>query len=272
MQFQPDTTYIGVDLSNWQGTITDEQLDAIVAAGATYAIVRLDCDLPNTQNLTLEQCNRLRYVGLPVMGYCWAYFSDLARSLDEAYAQQAAALGIDIVAVDIEDNVPPGRPWYKDVSRYTTALTKCGIMTLGYTYTWWPTNQHVSLSSVSFDRWWIGNENGIPDVSDWYAPEGVRDIIGHQYGSLAAAGISVDLNAFRFDAEMCARLNAQMGETMTEDDVRRIFAEEMAKLSTACNAGTDFTALMQALITRMGAAGRALDLTQPVPPWPPAGG
>lgn len=271
MRIPTDTKVRGVDLSNYDGPISAANAQEIADAGYMFAIVRLSLESVAETALAVQQCEALQAAGLAVFGYVWVYWWQDPVQLAAGAYRVAKQAGVRMVACDIEDAPIPGIDPVGYVRDLVSALLRSGILPLAYTYTYWPSNNHVDFSSLGEVRWWIANKGAELTADQLALYPGAR-VVGQQFGDWKDSwGQAFDDNWFIFDDAMAAAVNNDGGSVMDEAKVREIVRDELNAWAGRAGQGEDADALLSAILARINAAGRMLTLSEPVPSSAPLG-
>lgn len=265
MDVPTGTLLEGVDLSNWQGLLTAERIQALRSAGKAFAIVRLSTEDDTRRNIAIQQCEALIEAGIPTLGYAWCYWwQDPAGAMASSIVL-ARRCGVSIVALDMEDDPADVdvRSW---VTRAVRTLEMGGVLPLLYTDPNWWIERHLDFAPLADVRWWVAQYNGVHTLEAVTPPFAGARVVGHQYADRSdVPQFSTDSDVLMFDQEMAAALRPQGGSDMDEATVRLIIDARLNEITTAMGQGADFKAFVQALLARVNAAGKALDLDMPVP-------
>lgn len=263
---------LGVDLSNYTGTLEPDEIGRLISAGKRFAVVRLSTEDGYRRQLARQQCGALQDAGIATLGYAWCYWSmDPVEAMYD-YAALAQECRVPVVALDMED--APGTVGVAGwVVQAVVALRDHRIIPVLTTYPAWEHGMAASLAVLGNIRWWVALYNGRADL-DVPSPYPAARVVAHQYADTSdVTELVLDSDVWQFDAEIVAALeNAQGGIDMDEATVRRIVREELDSVARALGQDEGFAAMEEAVLRRIAAAGKALDLFSPVPPAPSAGG
>lgn len=265
MKIPANQLVYGVDISNHQGEITTGDVADLVARGAQFNVIRLNHDIPGASMLTLEQASASKAGGLVVLGYAWANWRKDPVEEANLAAALAKAAGMPIVWLDMEDAVPTGVDAVSWALSWVGIMHDHGLLVGYYTYSYWPANNNLHPGDFGGFPWWIANKPAQkigPDLRLYPA----MFVMGQQFNDgTFGNGKADDMDWFIFPQGWADALNGTAEDEMTEDQIRTIVRDEINKVAKTLGQGNYLSDMLGAMLRRMNAAGKSLDLDTKVP-------
>lgn len=261
----PNVPTEGFDVSNYQGPMATSDVAWARNMAKEFVIIRLSTEDAPRRALSIQQALTFHASRFPVLGYAWCYWAASPEAAMDQYISLAESAAVKIVALNFEDVPNPNIDCVDWLKRAVAQLTAAGIITMGCTFTDWPHRYGIDLSPLGQLPWWVENKAGHMDLAalEFY-PGAV--VIGQQWGEgVMTGGRAYDSDVFTFPPEWVSVLQPPEVNEMDEATVRRIAREEINATAVTLAQGDKLTDLLQAMLNRMDAAGRALSLSDPVP-------
>lgn len=255
----------GIDLSNWQGELSDSQCRSIRSAGKRFAIVRLSQESAEKRAIAARQIAALEAADVTCIGYGWAYWRDEPLVAARQWAMDGSMLSLPIICIDAEDDVPAGVDAAQWLATAATELGLRGIIPIAYSDPGWWQRFNVDLRPLGDIRWWVADWDGNHELNAPAPYLGAR-IVGHQYANAAdGQPFAYDSDVMMFDAEMLGQLPDAPPALPTEERVRELIREELAAIVSGQGQGDDLGEWIHSVTARLAAAGQVFDLNSPVP-------
>lgn len=185
--------HLAVDISNWQGELTTETLDAFKAAGVERVIVRASTEDQEKIDIAKQQMGAVMLSGLELQVYLWLYW---------------------------DPNDPPEGQRERCIEAYKQfPITRCWIDCEGtpgfgpgqvVAFIWWSTaNPLWKYGIYTRSAWWLQYTGGsrffdyLPFwlAGTWLTPLLAGACVMAQYSGEILGGMSVDVNLYRDELE-----------------------------------------------------------------------
>jgi len=194
---------LAVDISNYTGQITADQVSAWRDAGVGLVIVQaVDPPAGYPAGCTKQQIQTLNQAGMPVDAYVFFWFDSDPGHIDNALAL-LEGLTIHRVWLDLEDVAAKGYDQATTVAKVTDALQRCDnwsqahnlpLPTGIYTGSWYWTNSAYMGNTQAFNSrdLWSASYDFIADASQGFVAYGgwTQCTIKQHIGSSAFCGVS----------------------------------------------------------------------------------
>lgn len=191
----------GIDISNYQGEVTQSLTDCWKASGIGHVFVRGSLETADKTALAQRQMAAIQAAGIPFSVYVWMYSSWGPMETIDAALAAFDSYGAIAYAIDCEEqadigNVAQNTEWIRSAVAELQAENKLAVI---YTGAWWWNDNRYMGGSTAFASLplWNADYDGVPDLSEWTPYGGWTGLIGKQYSdSTTVCGEVVDLDVF----------------------------------------------------------------------------
>jgi GH25 family lysozyme M1 (1,4-beta-N-acetylmuramidase) len=226
-------TVLGLDISNYTGPISKEQIACIKEHGIRHVVVRLSLEGGAKIALARQQIDTLVAAGLDVSGYVWCYLSSWnpEQTIKDTIAllegRPMKWLWLD--AEDADEAVAgagSNQRWLlRAIAEIRAQGKQPGIYTAG-----WFWRPYMGNSDTFKDiPLWVATFDKEPDLGGWRPFGGWSPpAFGEQYegsGQQAQCGLVGDLNIF--DDRILTGMEGPVVPPVTEPDFKQALLEEM---------------------------------------------
>jgi hypothetical protein len=187
---------LGIDISNYNGVPSPEQLQSWKGQGVQHVVVRASLERQQLEDTAHQQLQVCRDAGFQVAAYVWAYFSEDPKDTAQAALDLYDQFSPDTYWLDCEETDPqwagssPGQrqQWLGAcVSAFEDAGKRVGV----YTGSWWWV-PYMDNSPLFADLpLWDADYDGVADDNDWSHYGGWSERAGKQY-----SGNPIDLDVW----------------------------------------------------------------------------
>jgi len=250
------TYRVGVDVSFWQGELSQAELSEWRRAGAEWAIVGYQ--QPHTAD---KHVDAFSAAGIPVIGvYAFIYFgSSWGRTATLNAIAGAKRAGAERVWLDVEDTENPGLSPAERIAelRGLVLMVEAAGLEVGiYTGSWYWPYQMGNTDAFSRLPLWYSNYSPPGRPIEQVNFGGWSDVAIHQFTSGPFASRDALDQNYLIDEQ-------DLREDMTADEVREIVRETMrVELVNAGLVGPGlptFARFYEAMLARLEAAAEAFD-------------